>query len=258
MRLFRFSLPLWQARSPFVSVIASNLACRAVSSTTSPARKAVIGGRGGACSLIDCYRNLLDWPTGPVPSATVWRHSMHAGFAIISLIKLSFTWDMAFLLAHTSFDLSLLDGTAGSPATPRTPTHTLPSHNGMLNRRSSDIDQSNYHFKMCFIPPLLPHGYHGNIKGKRSLYLLWYSLTSPSEKTIRYYHYPLCGSSAEVRRDKQMHNPVSSVFPSIRIARSETDTHQPRPREMLLGENFQQSGKNMQFAEGLNVSLMWG
>lgn len=72
----------------------------------------------GVCSLIVCHRNVLDWPSDPVLSATMCRHSMHAGFALISLIRLSFTWDMAFLLAHPSFHLSLLDGTAWSPSFP--------------------------------------------------------------------------------------------------------------------------------------------
>lgn len=83
--------------------------------------------RGWGCSLIDCHRNVLDWPTDPVPYAAVCRHSVHAGFALISLIRLSFTWDMAFLQAHPSFYLSLLDETTWSPPTiPPTPHLPFP------------------------------------------------------------------------------------------------------------------------------------
>lgn len=90
-----------------------------------PALTAAIWGEGGGCTLIDCRRNVLDWPTDSVPSTAVCRHSARAGFALISLIKLSFTWDMAFLLAHPSFYLSLLDETAWNPF-PHSPHPSFP------------------------------------------------------------------------------------------------------------------------------------
>lgn len=83
--------------------------------------------RGWGCSLIDCHRKVLDWPANPVPYTAVCRHSVHAGFALISLIRLSFTWDMAFLQAHPSFYLSLLDETTWStPTIPPTPHLPFP------------------------------------------------------------------------------------------------------------------------------------
>lgn len=150
--------------------------------------------------MIDCRRNVLDWPTDPVPSTAVRWHSVRAGFALIFLIKLSFTWDMAFLLAHPSFYLSLLDETAWS-LSPPLPPPVLP----IMECKTGDapILTKAIIFLKC-VSSL--HSCHTETVAKKNTisfeYTLPYFPTSPNGKTVWRNHFPLCGGSAEVRRDK--------------------------------------------------------